>query len=165
MLLCVGLLLLLIGRIIYLQGSTNSQDHSQVQPLENPADVAFVFNMYLCWIYQILNLLFVYEELIFTLLPFSQLRMETLDSVYLNCDGNDSVTPLRNSNMPEFLLFHRCFSFTVSEPLQCYQRAGILHSFSAQRRSCHLNMSLCKMTAMEIQMCLVQFPVYFFSFF
>ncbi|XP_042358727.1 bcl-2-like protein 11 isoform X2 [Plectropomus leopardus] len=29
-LLCVGLLLLLIGRIIYLQGSTNSQDHSQV---------------------------------------------------------------------------------------------------------------------------------------
>ncbi|XP_044069588.1 bcl-2-like protein 11 isoform X1 [Siniperca chuatsi] len=30
MLLCVGLLLLLIGRIIYLQGSTNSQDHSQV---------------------------------------------------------------------------------------------------------------------------------------
>ncbi|XP_059215300.1 bcl-2-like protein 11 [Centropristis striata] len=30
MLFCVGLLLLLIGRIIYLQGSTNSQDHSQV---------------------------------------------------------------------------------------------------------------------------------------
>lgn len=30
MLLCVGLLLLLIGRIIYLQGSTDSQDHSQV---------------------------------------------------------------------------------------------------------------------------------------
>ncbi|XP_071336167.1 bcl-2-like protein 11 isoform X2 [Trachinotus anak] len=29
-LLCVGLLLLVIGRIIYLQGSTNSQDHSQV---------------------------------------------------------------------------------------------------------------------------------------
>ncbi|XP_041803809.1 bcl-2-like protein 11 [Chelmon rostratus] len=30
MLLCVGLLLLVIGRIIYLQGSTDSQDHSQV---------------------------------------------------------------------------------------------------------------------------------------
>ncbi|XP_035519658.1 bcl-2-like protein 11 [Morone saxatilis] len=30
MLLCMGLLLLLIGRIIYLQGSTDSQDHSQV---------------------------------------------------------------------------------------------------------------------------------------
>ncbi|KAM8739103.1 bcl-2-like protein 11 isoform 1-T1 [Acanthopagrus schlegelii] len=30
MLLCVGLLLLLIGRIIYLQGSTDSQDNSQV---------------------------------------------------------------------------------------------------------------------------------------
>ncbi|XP_041645730.1 bcl-2-like protein 11 [Cheilinus undulatus] len=30
MLLCVGLLILLIGRIIYLQGYTNSQDHSQV---------------------------------------------------------------------------------------------------------------------------------------
>ncbi|XP_029305700.1 bcl-2-like protein 11 isoform X2 [Cottoperca gobio] len=29
-LLCMGLLLLVIGRIIYLQGSTNSQDHSQV---------------------------------------------------------------------------------------------------------------------------------------
>ncbi|XP_032397129.1 bcl-2-like protein 11 isoform X1 [Etheostoma spectabile] len=29
-LLCVGLLILLIGRIIYLQGSTNSQDNSQV---------------------------------------------------------------------------------------------------------------------------------------
>uniref|UniRef100_A0A3Q2SZH6 BCL2 like 11 n=1 Tax=Fundulus heteroclitus TaxID=8078 RepID=A0A3Q2SZH6_FUNHE len=28
--LCVGLLLLLIGRIMYLQGSTNSHDHSQV---------------------------------------------------------------------------------------------------------------------------------------
>ncbi|XP_023131085.1 uncharacterized protein LOC111571898 isoform X2 [Amphiprion ocellaris] len=28
--LCVGFLLLLLGRIIYLQGSTNSQDHSQV---------------------------------------------------------------------------------------------------------------------------------------
>ncbi|XP_047459640.1 bcl-2-like protein 11 [Mugil cephalus] len=28
--LCVGLLLLLFGRIMYLQGSTNSQDHSQV---------------------------------------------------------------------------------------------------------------------------------------
>ncbi|KAK5615673.1 hypothetical protein CRENBAI_023507 [Crenichthys baileyi] len=28
--LCVGLLLLLIGRIVYLQGSTNSHDHSQV---------------------------------------------------------------------------------------------------------------------------------------
>lgn len=29
-LLCVGLLLLMIGRMIYLQGSTNSQNHSQV---------------------------------------------------------------------------------------------------------------------------------------
>ncbi len=44
------------------------------------------------------------------------------------------LTPIRNSNMPGFLLFHHCFSVTVSQPLQCYQRAGILHSFPAQRR-------------------------------
>lgn len=67
--------------------------------------------------------------------------------------------------MPGFLFLTSIFSFTASKFLQCYQRAGILHSFPAERRSSQLNMPLCKITPVEIQMCLVQFPVYFFFFF
>ncbi|XP_070696603.1 bcl-2-like protein 11 isoform X2 [Pempheris klunzingeri] len=84
---------------------------------------------------------------------------ETLGPACLYFDGDDS---LKNSKMPGFLFFHLCFFFTVSEPLQCHQRAGTLHSFPAQRWSCHLYMPLCKITPVEIQTCLVQFPVYFF---
>lgn len=95
--------------------------------MDNPADVAFFFLseiMYLCWILLVLG------DLIFVLLSLlSQLRKEPLDSVYVDFDG--LVTPLRNSKMPGCLFFHLCFSFTVSEPSRCYQRAGILHSFSS----------------------------------
>lgn len=113
--------------------------------------------MYLCWI------LFVFWDLIFVLLSLpSPLRKDTLDSVHVHFDG--LVTPLRNSKMPGCLFFHLCLSFTVSEPLRCYQRAGILHSFPAQGPSFHLNLPLCKITPVELQMCLVQFPVYSFSF-
>lgn len=114
----------------------------------------------MCRIYQTLKLLFVYEDLIFTQLPLFHLsRKETFDS------GDDLLTPLRNSKTLEFLFFHLCFSFAVSDLLQYHQRAGILHSFPAQRRSYHLNLPQWKIMPVEIQKCLVQFSVYFFSLF
>lgn len=88
--------------------------------------------MYPCWIYRTLNLLFVHEELVFTLRPQRSMG-ETLDSAHFHGDYL-----LRHSRNSELLFFHFCFPFTVSEPLQCYQRAGILHSFPVQRRSYHL---------------------------
>lgn len=67
--------------------------------------------------------------------------------------------------MPGFLFLHLCFSLMVSEPLQCYQRARILHSFAAHGAAMSPKYAPQKITPVEIQMCLVQFSVNFFCLF
>lgn len=86
---------------------------------------------------------------------FFQIRKETLD---LDCFHFVFVlTCLRNSKMSSF-----CTCVFSSRPLWMLPKSwAFALSCPALRQSCHLNMPLCKMMPVEIQMCLVQFPVYF----
>lgn len=61
------------------------------------------------------------------------------------------------------MCLHQCFSVMASKILWCYQRGKILQFFVG-RGSRNTLICLCKMTPMEIQMCLEQFLVYFASF-
>lgn len=86
--------------------------------------------------------------------------METLDSVLFH--GDDLLTPLRNSKIPDFFVF-----FTSVFPSWCLslciatKEPGFRTPF--QRQGGHIiTLYLCKITPVEIQMCLVQFLVYFF---